>query len=906
VTQPLAEAEVRPAQSRGRSRAVEQNPDIRFIGRILGNIIRQYGGETLFRRIEYIRSTSVDRYRGVISGDAVDPGLSALTQDEALEFVHGFMLFSMLANLAEDRQGGATELGDNLAEAVEILEKQGIGPAQVVELLDHALIMPVLTAHPTEVRRKSMIDHRNRIADLMRMRDAGRADTPDCEPVEEAIARQVALLWLTRPLRRERLFVADEIEIALSYLRDIFLPVLPQLYASWERLLGKRPPNFLRIGSWIGGDRDGNPNVTAETLRVALGRASETVLLHYLDEVHSLGAELSISSELADVPRELLDLADRAHDPSPARTDEPYRRAISGIYARLAASFQATTGRGPPRPSRLPAEPYPDPESFVGELNVLVGSLAKDGNGLLSALAPLKRLIRAIETFGFHLATLDLRQNAEVHERVVAELLTVAGVEVDYRALPEEGRVTLLRRELATGRPLSSPFAAYSDETKSELAIATAAAEAHARYGPAAIQYYVISKTEQVSDLLEVYVLLKEAGLWRAGDPPSAAIMAVPLFETIGDLERAPKVMRDWLALPEIAAALGSRGHAEVMIGYSDSNKDGGYLTSVWSLNKGSEKLADVFEAAGTPIQLFHGRGGAVGRGGGSSFAAIRAQPQRTVQGRIRLTEQGEVIAAKFSTPDVAAANLEATAAATVLASLEKGELSNADVERFETAMDALSSTAFQSYRSLVYDEPAFPLFFRQMTPIAEIATLNIGSRPASRTTSNRIEDLRAIPWVFSWGQARVMLPGWYGVGSALAGFHDLALLRDMRAAWPFFQTTLDNMEMVLAKSDMAIAARYSELVEDEGARRHLFGRIRDEWQRTHDRLLEITGEGRLLESNPKLDNSVRLRLPYIDPLNHLQVELLRRFRSGETDQKVRDGIHLSINAIATALRNSG
>src|SRR5438045_2534957 len=342
------------------------------------------------------------------------------------------------------------------------------------------------------------------------------------------------------------------------------------------------------------------------------------------------------------------------------------------------------------------------------------------------------------------------------------------------------------------------------------------------------------------------------------------------------------------------------------MIGYSDSNKNGGYLTSVWSLNRASEKLADVFEAAGTPIQLFHGRGGAVGRGGGSSFAAIRAQPQRTVRGRIRLTEQGEVIAAKFSTQDVAAANLEATAAATVLASLERGELSSADVERFEAAMDQLSSTAFRAYRSLVYDEPAFPLFFRQMTPIAEIATLNIGSRPASRTTSNRIEDLRAIPWVFSWGQARVMLPGWYGVGSALATFDDLALLRDMRAAWPFFQTTLDNMEMVLAKSDMAIAATYSELVEDEDARRHLFGRIRDEWRRSHDRLLEITGETRLLESNPKLDNSVRLRLPYIDPLNHLQVELLRRFRSGETDQKVRDGIHLSINAIATALRNSG
>jgi phosphoenolpyruvate carboxylase len=906
VTQSLAEPETKPPRSRNGTRAVEQNPDIRFLGRILGNVIRQYGGDALFRRIEYIRSTSVDRYRGVITDETVDPGLGALSQDEALEFVRGFMLFSMLANLAEDRQGGATDLGDNLAEAVEILGKQGIEPPAVADLLDHALIMPVLTAHPTEVRRKSMIDHRNRVAELMRMRDAGLNETPDGEPIEEAIARQVALLWLTRPLRRERLFVADEIDIALSYLRDIFLPVLPRLYATWERLLGRRPPSFLRIGSWIGGDRDGNPNVTAETLRVALGRSSEAALLHYLDDVHGLGAELSISSELADATPELRRLADRSGDVAPARADEPYRRAISGIYARLAMTFEAITGRAPPRPSRLPAEAYPDPQSFVSELGIIIDALAKGGNGLLSALAPLKRLIRAVETFGFHLATIDLRQNAEVHERVVAELLSIAGVETDYGALGEDERVALLRRELASGRPLSSPFSSYSEETRSELAIVTAAADAHARYGPDSIRYYVISKTEQVSDLLEVYILLKEAGLWRAGEPPSAGIMAVPLFETIADLERAPKVMKEWLSLPEIAAALGSRGHAEVMIGYSDSNKDGGYLTSVWGLNKASEALADVFEAAGTPIQLFHGRGGAVGRGGGSSFAAIRAQPQRTVNGRIRLTEQGEVIAAKFSAPDVAAANLEATAAATVLASLEHEELLGPQAERFAAAMDALSATSFAAYRALVYESPGFVRFFREMTPVSEIATLKIGSRPASRSSSERIEDLRAIPWVFSWSQARVMLPGWYGVGAALSAHDDLPLLREMVAAWPFFRTTLDNMAMVLAKSDLAIAARYAELVEDRDAADSLFGRIRDEWHRTNDRLLEITGESRLLENNRQLDNSIRLRLPYIDPLNHLQVELLKRFRSGETDQKVRDGIHLTINAIATALRNSG
>ncbi|HET7817203.1 MAG TPA: phosphoenolpyruvate carboxylase [Sphingomicrobium sp.] len=901
----VAETEVKPAGAAKRERSVEQNPDIRFLGRVLGDVIRRFGGETLFRRIEYIRSTSVDRYRGV-SGDAVDPGLAALSQDEALDFVRGFMLFSMLANLAEDRQSELREPDATLAEALGILKRQSVGEDVVAELLDRGLIMPVLTAHPTEVRRKSMIDHKNRIAELMRMRDEGSPETPDGERVEEALARQVALLWLTRPLRRERLFVADEVGTALSYMRDIFLPVLPRLYGAWESALGRRPRSFLRLGTWIGGDRDGNPNVTVDSLKLALGRSSETVLLHYLDQVHALGAELSISGELADVTSELRALADRSRDQALARSDEPYRRAISGIYARLAATYQVKTGREPPRPSRLNAEAYDNPSQLIAELQALVEALACEGNGLLSNHGALKRLIRAVETFGFHLATLDLRQNSNVHERVVAELLRAAGVEADYLSLEEDRRVDLLRRELQSERPLSSPFLTYSDETRSELDIMRGAAEAHALYGPQSIRYHVVSKTEQLSDLLEVHLLLKEAGLWRASEAPHAAIMAVPLFETIADLERAPAVVRQWLDVPEIMAAVRARGHAEVMIGYSDSNKDGGYLTSVWSLYKASEALADVFAGAGVPMQLFHGRGGAVGRGGGSSFAAIRAQSKDTVRGRIRITEQGEVIAAKYATPDIAAANLEAMTAATVLASLEENQVPVAEGERFGAVMDRLSERAFTAYRSLVYDEPAFAAFFRQMTPLSEIATLNIGSRPASRSRSDRIEDLRAIPWVFSWAQARVMLPGWYGVGSAFSVSLDRAVLREMAEAWPFFRTSLDNIAMVLAKSDMAISARYAELVEDGTARNQLFGRIRDEWHRTHDCLLEITGETRLLERNPRLRNSIQLRLPYIEPLNHLQVELLRRFRSGETDQKVRDGIHLTINAIATALRNSG
>jgi len=878
---------------------IEQNPDIRYLGRLLGDVIRAHCGDALFRRIEYIRSTSVDRYRGLAASQTVDPGLDALSLDDTLDFVRSFMLFSMLANLAEERQGIAAERRVPLSETLAGLRELGTSEEAVAALMNRALIVPVLTAHPTEVRRKSMIDHRNRIAELMRRRDHDQAETEEGDAVEPALFRQIALLWQTRPLRRERLFVADEVEIALSYLRDVFVPILPMLYGRWERDLGFRTPSFLKPGSWIGGDRDGNPFVNADSLRRALSGAAAAVLAHYMDEVHALGAELSISSELAEVTPELQALADASGDESNARQDEPYRRALSGIYARLAGTHAGLCGRPAPRPSPLAAPAYDGPDAFRADLETIERAL--DGSD-----GALHRLIRAAETFGFHLATLDLRQNAQVHERVVAELFRVAGVEPDYLGLDEEARVALLRRELATPRLLASPFADYGDETRSELDIVHAAAEAHARYGSESITTYIISKTESASDLLEAYVLLKEAGLWRAGDPPQAAIMAVPLFETIGDLEAAPDIMREWIALPEVAAITSARGHQEVMVGYSDSNKDGGYLTSVWSLHQANRALSSVFAETGTQLQLFHGRGGAVGRGGGSSFTAIRAQPKGTVQGRIRITEQGEMIAAKYGTAESAAANLETMVSATLLASLEPDSIGEAQRGRFEQAMVGLSATAFDAYRSLVYGTDGFRTFFRQMTPIVEIGDLKIGSRPSSRTNSDRIEDLRAIPWVFSWAQARVMLPGWYGVGEALERYDDHGLLREMVEAWPFFRATLDNLEMVLAKSDMEIAAHYAAMVEDAELRDAVFGRIRDGWNRTRDGLLAITGQSRLLEAHPRLDAAIRLRLPYIEPLNLLQVELLRRHRAGDVDPRIKEGIQLSINAIATALQNSG
>ena len=883
---------------------VRQNPDIRYLGQLLGQVIRTYGGEEIYARTEAIRSAGVDRRRGAATSDALDAELRSLDLDDTLEFVRGFMLFSLLANLAEDRQGAGTETGATVADALEQLKADGVDDEAVLALLADALVMPVLTAHPTEVRRKSVIDRKARIAELMQRRDTGAAVTEAGDDIDDAIARQIALMWQTRPLRRERLFVTDEVRIAQSYMRDVFLPVLPRLYARWERLLGTRLPGFLRLGSWIGGDRDGNPFVDADAMRGALAEAADGVLDHYLAAVHDLGAELSISTEHAEVPTDVVALAEASGDDAPSRRDEPYRRALSGIYARLSATAVKLCNHAPRRASVIEGAPYGNPGELRDELTTLARGLATGGDALFASSGALGRLIRAVELFGFHLASLDLRQNSRVHEAVVAELFAKAGVEADYCALDEEARIEALARELGSPRPLVSAWTDYSDATAKELAILRAARDMHDRFGPAVIAYYNISNGESVSDILEVYVLLKEVGLYRPGDPGGAPIMAVPLFETVEDLKNAPAIMERFFAVPEMAALTAARGVQEVMIGYSDSNKDGGYLTSTWSLFNASAALTPVFERAGVAMQLFHGRGGAVGRGGGSAFGAIRAQPAGTVDGRIRITEQGEVIAAKYGTQAGAERNLETMTAAVLLASLQPGEAPVA--ARHAAAMEAISARAFGAYRDLVYGDDAFRTFFRQMTPLTEIAKLKIGSRPAARTRSDRIEDLRAIPWVFSWSQARVMLPGWYGVGAALCEHGDTAMLKAMHAEWPFFQVLCSNMEMVLAKSDMTIAARYAELVEDADLRDRYIGRIRSEWERTRDTLLTITDQPHLLAKNPALFNSIELRLPYIEPLNYLQIELIKRARGGEDNPRVDEGIQLSLNAIATALRNSG
>jgi phosphoenolpyruvate carboxylase len=723
--------------------------------------------------------------------------------------------------------------------------------------------------------------------------------------------------------------VADEIENALSYYRSTFLRELPALYDDIEDELAAHfdgapakldDAAYMQMGSWIGGDRDGNPNVNAATMQRALVRQATTIFDFYLDEVHALGAELSTSTLLVPASAALQALADASPDHSPHRSDEPYRRALIGIYARLASTARELGATNILRKEVGHADPYHDPAEFHAELKVLAESLAAHHGAIL--IAPrLQGLMRAALIFGFHLASLDMRQSSDVHEKVLAELFARAGVENDYATLDEDAKIKLLLAELAQPRLLYTPYESYSEITNSELQILRTAREIRKRYGTRAIRNYIISHTETVSDLLEVLLLQKETGLLRPSQAQSD-VMVIPLFETIPDLQRAGDIMAEWMAIPVVSTLIEHQGRLqEVMLGYSDSNKDGGFLTSNWELYQAELKLVKVFAEANVKLRLFHGRGGTVGRGGGPSYDAILAQPPGTVNGQIRLTEQGEIISSKFSNPEIGRRNLELLVAATLEAGLmPHGEDAEAvaRLARFEGVMAELSQRAYAAYRDLVYETPGFTDYFFAATPIAEIAELNLGSRPASRKSTRRIEDLRAIPWGFSWGQCRLLLPGWYGFGAAVSGWiadgdreERLALLREMGKEWPFFATLLSNMDMVLAKTDLAIASRYAELVPDAALRERIFKRISDEYGETLRCLEAVTGNEERLVNNPLLARSIQNRFAYLDPLNHLQVELIQRHRAltkgpGQVDERVHRGIHLSINGVAAGLRNTG
>ena len=918
--------------------------DIRLLGRILGDVIREQEGAAAFDLIERVRQLSV-AYRlkaDASAGRVLDRLLKNLSADQTVTVIRAFSYFSHLANIAEDRhhvrRRAVHELAGNLQEgslalAFDRLHRADHRAADIAQTLATAYISPVLTAHPTEVQRKSILDAERAVAKLLGERDdlPAAADPGSKRADNEALMRaRVTQLWQTRMLRTAKLTVADEVENALSYYPSTFLREIPRLYRDIERALpGHDIASFLRMGHWIGGDRDGNPNVTAATLRHALSRQCEVALRFYLTEVHELGAELSISGGLTPITPAMQALADGSPDQNVHRQDEPYRRALIGMYARLAATLQQLTGTAALRHAVAPQDPYASPEAFLADLQVIEASLVAHHAAALIGprLAP---LMRAVQVFGFHLATLDLRQSSDKHEAVVAELLRTARVEADYSDLSEEARRACLLRLLGDARPLRVHGAVYSALAQDELEIFETARRSLASYGHNAIRHCIISHTEEVSDLLEVLLLQKETGLLTGtlDAAAKAALITVPLFETIGDLRRSAAIMRDFYALPGVTPlVMASGAEQDVMLGYSDSNKDGGSFTSNWELYRAETALVALFDdirkANAITLRLFHGRGGTVGRGGGPSYQAILAQPPGTVNGQIRLTEQGEVIASKYAHPEIGRRNLETLVAATLEATLLHP--TKTAPKSFLEAADAISDASFKAYRKLVYETPGFTDYFFAATPIREIAGLNIGSRPASRKATRAIEDLRAIPWSFSWGQCRMALPGWCGFGSAIEAFlgnpegakgggddraQRVELLQRMHKQWPFFRTLLSNLDMVLAKSDLRIASRYVELVEDKAVAKRIFKLLKEEWQRSYDAVALITGQTEPLQSNPALARSIAHRFPYLDPLNHLQVELMRRLRNSKEGQagveRLQRGIHLSINGIAAGLRNTG
>ncbi|WP_243314749.1 phosphoenolpyruvate carboxylase [Geothrix paludis] len=905
--------------------------DIRTLGRLLGDTVREQEGEEVFQLIERIRQSSVRFRRTGESGtdDELKAILKRLSPSHAILVVRAFSYFSQLANLAEDqhhiRRSRAHHMEDaaprpsSLEHALDRAAEAGLDAADLRAFFSGALVRPVLTAHPTEVHRKSILNAHLGIARLLDERDRHTWTPREATLQDEHLQRLVLLLWQTRMLRPQRPAVADEVSSALSTFDHTFLREVPALYADLEDRLGEDPawgdtelPPFLQIGSWIGGDRDGNPFVTAEVLQQTLRTQSRVILEHLLRETRALAEELSLSLQVSSASSEVLDLAERSPDQAPRHADEAYRRALSLIFDRLSATHRKEAA--PETGAASGSRPYDSPAQLKADLDALDHSLRTHGGRRL-ARGRLRELRRAVSVFGFHLAPLDLRQSSDVHERVVAELLEAVRPGARYLGLGEAERVALLASELESPRPLASPYLAYSPETRSELDVFLAAAGAQGRLGLEALPSCIVSHTESLSDLLEAAVMLREGGILRPAEGRLDSNL-IPLFETIEDLQRCGSILDGLLALPLYRRLLDSRGGVqEVMLGYSDSNKDGGFLTSRWELYKAELRLVEVAERHGIRLRLFHGRGGSVGRGGGPSYEAILAQPPGAVQGQIRLTEQGEVIAAKYGHPAVGRRNLEVLVAATLEASLPDADGSGLD-PRFAQAMDELSDGACRAYRELIYGTEGFERFFWESTPIAEIARLNIGSRPASRKASRAITDLRAIPWVFSWSQCRVMLPGWYGFGAAISAFEQkhgeagLTLLREMHARWPTFRSLLSSMDMVLAKVDLGIASRYAALVEDARLRNGIFERLQKECEASIQALKAITGQDQLLEDNPTLRRSIQHRFPYIDPLNHLQVELLRRYRAGDqargSDDLTVRSILLTINGIAAGLRNSG
>ncbi|MDO5356331.1 MAG: phosphoenolpyruvate carboxylase [Conchiformibius sp.] len=841
--------------------------------------------------------------------------LPDLTERQTEDLIMACGMFAQLLNIAEDvhhqrrrrahEDAGSTATAGSLNETVAKLQKHGIGRDRLQQTLNQTFIAPVLTAHPTEVQRQAtLLSHRRIRALLVKREHSSRTALAALQNETDTVLQT---LWQTSETRHFKLSVKGEINNGVNIFPMSFFQALPQLYRRTEQefqaAFGKiHIPDVLQIGGWIGGDRDGNPFVSAHTLRSAFVRHADEIFHHYRKQLHELYQELPLSVRRVHVNAEVLAMASASPDTEVSREEEPYRRAVAHILSRLIAKAHTLGltlgcwyGLG---------EPYADADAFIGDLRILQQSLRDNGADLL-AEGRLADIIRTASVCGFYLMPLDLRQHAARHGDTVAELFRRADLE-DYAALPEHEKQAVLLRELRHPRPLYSPYTTYSQDTEDELAIFNEARRIKDQFGEQAVSQSIISNCEHPSDLLALALLLKESGLLVVENGvPHSRINLVPLFETIDALASASEVMRQMLDSGWYRMLLNSRNDIqEIMLGYSDSNKDGGYISSTWGLYQAEQGLVKLFDAYGIRMRLFHGRGGSVGRGGGPSYQAVLAQPSGSVGGQIRITEQGEVITFKYGNPDDAVHNLEALLAATLEATLLP-----APPDPDPDLMNALSDSAFRHYRALIGREGFIP-YFLQTSPIQEIASLNLGSRPASRKTLARIQDLRAIPWVFSWTQNRLMLPAWYGFGSAVEELcgRDAGSLNRLRTHArdnPFFRTVLSNMEQVMAKVDMTLAAHYAALCTNPNGA-DIFTAIESEYRRSLKALLDILQTTELLAGNRTLARSLALRIPYLNALGGLQVALLRQLRQNPDHPHLLTLVHQTINGVAQGLRNTG
>ncbi|TVU56543.1 phosphoenolpyruvate carboxylase [Corynebacterium aurimucosum] len=905
--------------------------DIRFLGRVLGRVIAQQEGEDVFELVESTRRMAFD----IAHGDAKPEDLVAIFRDLDITKVNlvarAFSYFALIANLAEDLDDESVEAPVSLRKTFAKLKEEGVAPADAASVIRGAHVAPVLTAHPTETRRRTVFDTQTRIKNLLKEAHRGG----DMAAIEKEMYLRMTLLWQTALIRIARPTLEDEIDVGLRYYKLSLLDQVPALNRAIRHAMretfGQQLPDspVVRPGSWIGGDHDGNPFVNEHTLTYATRKAAATVLQYYADELGELERELSLSDRYSSSSKELGALADAAHNDEKSRVDEPYRRAIFGIRKKVLARLE-----GEASPSA-----YASPEELKRDLDVIDRSLRQFNDDII-ADDRLARLRSAVTTFGFHLSTLDMRQNSESFENVLTEIFAAASITSDYRGLGEEEKVALLVRELQTNRPLLFPGTEkeFTEDTAKELGIFRAAARAVRDFGPKSVSHCIISMTGTVSDILEPMVLLKEVGLNQ--------VDVVPLFETIEDLKAGAGILEKLWQVPVYREHLRSRGDVqEVMLGYSDSNKDGGYLQANWALYDAELALVELCERHGVELRLAHGRGGAVGRGGGPTYDAILAQPKGAVSGSVRITEQGEVISAKYGAPETARRHLEAFVSGALEASLLDTE-PIADPERAYDIMRELADLSGTAYCQLV-DDPGFIAYFTQSTPLHEIGELNLGSRPTSRKQTTAITDLRAIPWVLSWSQSRTNIPGWFGVGSAvtawvkqssggecgvgLASVEEVNAtadgaetgkagvksgdgevekrweeLRALYRTWPFFRSVFANMAQVMAKAEMQLARLYANLVDDKETADRIFSLISEEFERTREVYLKVTGNAELVSENQRQARSLKRRYPYLLPLNAIQLELLRRYRRGDDQFLVSKTIQVTMNGLATALRNAG